>query len=143
METRGTKDMKVELCQNNEEHTQGKRAVSDLWQAYKNSGEKSITALSEIELTLNAGIFENPQAAALVASQIIGDSNAGSDSERMATDIFKRAAACIQHNNPMSLINMFQGCSQRMTSEQAERITTETRLFLGQVSRTAPEKTLN
>lgn len=112
------------------------KSVQDLWQAYKSGGD---TALPAIRVALDEQITENPQAAALVASQIIGDSLDGSDSEKMAIDIFKRAAACAEQHSPMTLVNMFHGCSARMP-EKAERVNAETRAFLGQISRAAPER---
>lgn len=114
--------------------------TSELWAAYKAGGAE---ALTDIEDALNLELRENPTAAALVASQIIGESEKDSPSETMAADIFKRAAACVQHQSPMKLVNMFHGCSQRMTPEQAERITREARLFLGQISRQSPGRTIN
>lgn len=112
------------------------KSIQQLWQDYKSGG---VEALSEIKIALTAKIMDNPQAAALVASQIIGDSPADSDSEKMAIDIFKRAAACVQHKNPMTLVNLFHGCSERMP-QKAERVKAETCAFLGQVSRATPER---
>ena len=120
--------------------TAPEKPISDLWAAYK-AGQTE--ALGEIKTVLHLKLRDNPQAAALVASQIIGESTKGSESENMAADVFKRAAACAQLQNPMSLVNMFHGCGQRMTPEQADRITGEARTFLGQISRSAPNKTLN
>lgn len=111
-------------------------SVQALWQAYKSGGG---AALPAIRVALDEQITENPQAAALVASQIIGDSADGSDSEKMAIDVFKRAAACVQHTNPMTLVHMFHGCTERMP-EKAERVNAETRAFLGQISRATPER---
>lgn len=111
--------------------------IPTLWQNYKAGG---VEALGEIKVALDAKIFENPQAAALVASQIIGDSDADSESENMAVDIFKRAAACVQMENPVTLVNMFTGCSARMGPQKGERVIAETRTFLGQVSRATPER---
>ena len=114
--------------------------ISELWATYKAGGAE---ALTDIEHALNIELLNNPTAAALVASQIIGESEKDSPSENMAADIFKRAAACVQLKNPMTLVNMFHGCSQRMNPEQAERITREARLFLGQISRQSPGRTVN
>ncbi len=114
------------------------KSITDLWASYKNGGADALTALDEIKLALHQKLNDNPQAAALVASQIIGESAEGSDSENMAVDVFKRAAACVELQNPMTLVNMFHGCGQRMKPEQAERITREARSFLGQISNTAP-----
>ena len=120
-----------------------RKEITELWAAYKAGGADSLTALDQIKVALCEKIHENPQAAALVASQIIGESEKNSESERMAADIFKRAAACVQLKNPMTLINMFSGCTQRMKPEQANRITHEARLFLGQISHGAPGRSIN
>lgn len=120
-----------------------RKDITDLWAAYKSGGADSLNALNEIKVALSDQIHDNPQAAALVASQIIGESAKDSDSERMAADIFKRAAACVQLKNPVTLINMFSGCAQRMKPEQAERITQEARLFLGQISHGTPSRSIN
>lgn len=114
--------------------------ISELWAAYKAGGAD---ALTDIKQALNLKLRDNPAAAALVASQIIGESKKGSPSENMAADIFKRAVACVQLKNPMTLVNMFHGCGQRMNPEQAERITREARLFLGQISRQSAGRTIN
>ena len=112
-------------------------SIQQLWQNYRAG---SAEALDGIKVQLDQKILENPQAAALVASQIIGDSPDDGVSLAMATDAFKRASACVQMKNPVTLVNMFAGCSDRMGAEHGPRVIQETRSFLGQISRATPDR---
>lgn len=128
---------------NEKSETEQAPSIHDLWTAYQNQDGDPEKTLGLIETTLGDTILENPQLAALTAAQIIGGSKEGSDSERMAIDVFKRASVCVEAKNPLTLVNMFQGCSQRMGDSRAGRIIDETRSFLKAVQDTAGKRSFH